>query len=111
MLQQVCILKLGQLEAQCSASSVRHRAAPTSAGTDSGFVCRLKIGNSKVVITQDAIWRQGKLHPLYDKVAAASEVCAIVIPHSQKGVQVCVLLSSLLLLPKRPLAAYSSCTN
>ena len=49
--------------------------------------CRLKIGGAKAVITQDAIMRAGKLHPLYDKVAAATEATAIVIPHSGQGMQ------------------------
>jgi acetyl-CoA synthetase len=40
---------------------------------------RLRIGNARFVVTQDVLPRGGKVHPLYDRVAAAGAAKTIVI--------------------------------
>ena len=46
---------------------------------------RLRIGDAKMIVTQDTLMRAGKAHPLYERVMKASELPAVVIPSKGKG--------------------------
>jgi len=69
---------LGIIKAGCAVVSIADSFSSDEIST------RLKLSEAKGIFTQDHIWRGGKKLPLYEKVIAATQIPAIVLPGHQK---------------------------
>lgn len=70
---------LGTVLAGCTVVGIADSFAPAE------IAARLRIGGAVLVITQDCSIRDGRRHPLFERVTGRSDVPAVVLPATRNG--------------------------